>query len=271
MFNRERYRTFYIPKKSGKYRLVEEPNSELKTLQREIVKNLRTIQWPNYLFGLGKNAIDNAKAHYEQKIIIKFDISDFFRTTTLGHYYLALEKIGLNQEFFRLTRDCFIRDNKNPGIIRLPTGAPTSPFLASISFWPTDLYLVKLSTSLGLKYTRYVDDLTFSGNEYPRGLEKEVSKIAYRAGFRINFSKTETCFRNSNSQLVTGVLLNYLPTASREYRYNLRAELDQLARNNSSLNESVTGKINYLRQLQPDKANQLLNYFEKRRNRYGFK
>lgn len=272
MFDRERYKTFYIPKKSGKWRLVEEPESELKRLQRQIIKELQKIEWPEYLYGLNKSAIKNAVQHFNSKVIIKFDISEFFLSTTLGHYYKAIEQLNgiLSPDLYKLGKDCFIRDNKNPTIIRLPTGAPTSPFIASIAFWPVDLSLLSLAKSHGLKYTRYVDDLTFSGNNYPHSLEKDVVKIANKAGFRINFSKTEKCFRNINSQIVTGVLLNYQPTASKVFRHILRAELDHYARENKPIDDHLSGKLNYLKQLKPDKFEELITYFNKRRNKYGF-
>lgn len=275
MFDRERYKTFYIPKKSGSYRLIEEPDEELKSLQRKYIKELRNLPWPNYLYGLKSSAIDNALQHQDSKVIAKFDLSEFFFSTTLGHYFRTLEilkdkNIIDNNWLYKLSTDCFIRDHKNPTIIRLPTGAPTSPFISSLTFWPIDLSLIELCSSHGLTYTRYVDDLTFSGNKCPSWLDKAVANIVRESGFRINFCKTKKCFKNSSSQVVTGVLLNYKPTATYDYRHELRTELDHYARENKALDEIVLGKLNYLKQLQPEKFIGLIEYYQKRRSRYGF-
>ena len=48
---------------------------------------------------------------------------------------------------------------------RLPQGAPTSAALANLSAFALDLRLAGLARSFGVQYTRYSDDLTFSGDE----------------------------------------------------------------------------------------------------------
>src|SRR4029077_5389897 len=97
---------------------------------------------------------------------------------------------------------------------RLPQGAPTSPALANLSAFPLDLRLSGLSRSFGAQYTRYADDLTFSGDErFLRSLAvflPLVSKIVRSERFSLNKRKRKI-IRSSQRQIVTGVVVNSRP------------------------------------------------------------
>jgi len=113
---------------------------------------------------------------------------------------------------------------------RLPQGAPTSPMLASIVFSPVDQKLRSLASSWGAVYTRYADDLAFSGRrQFSRTDIRRVSDILRRAGFRTNFAKSRITGAGSR-QIVAGLVVNERGLPPREKRRGWRAMFHQASR-----------------------------------------
>src|SRR5581483_5861291 len=75
----------------------------------------------------------------------------------------------------------------------LPQGAPTSPALANICAYRVDCRLAGLAQKAGAQYTRYADDLAFSGNEnFARRAERfsiHIAAILLEEGFAVNHRK----------------------------------------------------------------------------------
>ena len=91
----------------------------------------------------------------------------------------------------------------------LPQGAPTSPALASLAALGLDRRLAALAPPLLAGYSRYADDLTFSGGaDLPAGtLARVVAEVARDEGFRVAPGKTGVR-RHNERQLVCGVVVN---------------------------------------------------------------
>jgi RNA-directed DNA polymerase len=108
---------------------------------------------------------------------------------------------------------------------RLPMGAPTSPVISNLACLGLDIKLMGIAEENNLKYSRYADDLTFSGNEFPDYfLIDELKGLIESEGFQVNQKK----FRihpNSRRQVVTGITVNDKPNIPRKYYRNLRAIL----------------------------------------------
>src|SRR5262249_62100846 len=75
-------------------------------------------------------------------------------------------------------------------------------------------------------YTRYADDLTFSGNDTAKiaKFTRLAPSIVAAEGFSLNAAKTRI-FRAGARQAVTGVIVNKTMGLSRQQRRKLRAEL----------------------------------------------
>ena len=262
------YRVFRIRQKN-KWRIIEEPLPFLKEIQHEHLKHIYDFDftWAPYVFGMkGTSTIQNAAIHVGKNIIIKADIKKFFPTTKWSHFekMLSFANDPWKKNLEAVATDGFVQVSST---IRLPTGAPTSPFLASICFSPVDKEILSVTNKYHLSYTRYVDDLTFSGDKYPKGFVKELCDIVNSQGYELNLKKTRVVY-NSNQQIVTGVLVNNETAAPREFRHQLRAELDKFAREGLIFDNVVMGKLNYLRQLQPKHYAKLIQYYNKRRQFY---
>jgi RNA-directed DNA polymerase len=116
----------------------------------------------------------------------------------------------------------------------LPQGSPTSPALANLAAFGLDRRLAGLAARFAATYTRYADDLTFSGD---RTLVRQagriialVEDIAADEGFRVNEAKTRVRTR-AQRQLVTGLVVNERPNVTRADYDRLRAVLHDAATN----------------------------------------
>jgi retron-type reverse transcriptase len=115
----------------------------------------------------------------------------------------------------------------------LPQGAPTSPALANLVAYRLDRRLAGLAAACGVTYTRYADDLTFSGGEELRRawqrFARRVTLIAAEEGFRVNRGKTRVIGRAAR-QTVTGVVVNVRPNVARAEFDRLKAILTNCAK-----------------------------------------
>src|SRR5207248_9475177 len=115
----------------------------------------------------------------------------------------------------------------------LPQGAPTSPALANLCAYRLDCRLDALARSLGAAYTRYADDLAFSGGEElergARRFQVLVCRVALEEGFEVHTRKSRFMRRAVRQQLA-GVVVNDRPNVKRADFDALKAILCNCAR-----------------------------------------
>jgi retron-type reverse transcriptase len=156
----------------------------------------------------------------------------------------------------------------------LPQGACTSPGLSNQVARRLDRRLQGLAAKLDVRYTRYADDLTFSGSEALKGkvgyLMARVRHLAAEEGFVINEKKSRVLRRNM-AQRVTGLIVNDQPGIGRKQVRRLRAILHRArfegldAQNREekpNFREWLRGKIAYLCMIQPESGSRLLAELE---------
>lgn len=214
------YRKFVIPKKSGGEREIAEPLPSLKEIQRWILENiLRNV--PVHVaakaYSTGLSIKHNARFHRSQSIVLTIDIKNFFPSIRSGRVYAAFRKIGFSKHVSAMFTDiCCLSKT-------LPQGAPTSAHLSNIILEPLDARCFGLARSRGIRYTRYADDLTFSGDFNPGPFIEIVYSILKDFSFEPNLEKTRVLTR-SNRQLVTGIVVNEKMQIPRPDRRKLRQE-----------------------------------------------
>ena len=229
------YRTFKLPKKNGEYRTINSPNIEIKNIQKKLAYILALIYKVKpaaYGFIEGKNIVENAKQHTKKNNILNIDLKDFFNQIHFGRIKGMLTKkpyeIGSQAAMVIAQISCFNG--------KLPQGAPSSPVLTNMICSPLDTQLTRLAKKYEMKYTRYVDDITFSTykNEFPKkiilgelnnlSLGSELLDLLNKNSFEVNEKKT---FLNCNTsrQEVTGLIVNKFPNIKREYMKSVRAIL----------------------------------------------
>lgn len=199
------YRLFYIPKKSKGYRKIEAPSESLLQIQRWIKINiLEKISISEFAKGFKKHSsiIDNAQPHINKQLVINLDIENFFPSINYGQVFRLFLYLGYTREVSHLlTKLCTNSNNV------LPQGAPTSPILSNILMLKLDKRLSNLAKFFKADYTRYADDITFSGNRNISKMIPLILKIIKDENLKVNFNKYRLSY-NNQQQIVTGLIVN---------------------------------------------------------------
>ncbi len=223
------YHEFFIAKRSGGSRRILAPSRDLKHIQRIILRRLlRRIKAHPCVTGFerGHSIATNAQFHAGQAVVVRFDLRDFFQSTSTLRVNAWFRRIGWTGE----AADLLTRLTTFDG--GLPQGAPTSPRLSSLVNGDFDAQLAELVQRRGIRYTRYADDLTFS---FPvddpaavRRLHWLVVYVTRQYDFRLN-SRKQRVYRRHQRQVVTGLVVNAGARLPRTTRRWLRAVEHRLA------------------------------------------
>ncbi|MDG2227809.1 MAG: reverse transcriptase family protein, partial [Flavobacteriales bacterium] len=221
------YHVFKIKKRKGGFREIQAPNKELKRVQKrlaEILKEVYQIQSHRCCFGyIGNSIVENAKCHIGKRQVLNMDIKNFYASIKKGTIsnVFKLKPFGFPDSVVRFLTEITCRDH-------LPTGAPTSPVMSNIVCWWLDEQLNNLAKENDLVYSRYVDDLTFSGGDIEKyKFSENVKKILEKFELNLNEKKTRL-HAQSSRQMVTGITVNEKPNINRKYIRKVRSELYQL-------------------------------------------
>ena len=216
------YKIYKIKKHNGKYRTIYEPNSILKHIQKQILVNIlnnKSISKYAKAYHKGIQLKDNVRPHINKEMILKLDIIDFFENISFLDIYNTCFPI----EYFPksvgmiLTYLCTY-DN------HLTQGAPTSAYISNLVMKEFDEELGNWCDLMNISYTRYSDDMTFSGKFNPSELIVKVRKLLYKLGLELNNDKIHIVFKSS-SQNVTGIVVNEKMQVNIKYRNKIRQEI----------------------------------------------
>lgn len=221
------YYNFEIPKRCGGTRSISAPFPVLLNAQRWIYDNI-LIKQPlsSCAKGFVKNTsiIDNAREHLSSRFLLKMDLEDYFPSIRINRVMAVFLKLGYTKKIsYYLSAICCL-DRK------LPQGAPTSPALSNIISKRLDKRLYGLAAKFNLVYTRYADDLTFSGNILPARIITYIEDIIVDEGFKVNRGKTKL-LNEKKQRIITGVSISSgkmtIPKKSkREVRKNIHYVLN---------------------------------------------
>ncbi|MEQ8167870.1 MAG: reverse transcriptase family protein [Candidatus Eremiobacterota bacterium] len=235
------YHNFTIPKKRGGTRKISSPKPLLRKAQNWIKANILDKILPEpcvHGFIKGKSIMSNATGHIANDIVINMDLKDFFPTIKFKRVKGMFRSFGYSESLSivlsllcteppreRVSYKGKIYD-VSLGDRELPQGACTSPAITNIICRHMDIRLKGKAESLGFNYTRYADDLTFSGNilKHTGKLLNDVTSIVSNEGFEVHPDKTRV-FHKSRRQEVTGIVVNKKLSVSREEIKKFRAIL----------------------------------------------
>jgi len=270
------YVVFAIPKRSGGHRLIHAPKRRLKAIQRALHEQLVSrLPVSSFAHGFreGRSVATNATPHVAKPVVIKLDIVDCFPTIHVGRVRGLLIACGYSYPVAQTLAVLMTEPLRQPvevdgTLYHVPVGprvcvqgAPTSPGLCNAILRRLDHRLAGLARKYGFDFTRYADDLTFSGHD-PASIKPILTisaRIARDEGLPLNHEKTRV-LRSGQRQTVTGVTVNQVAGLSRQERRRLRAALHQRRRaqdRDPVLDRRLQGKIAYLRMLNPAQASNL--------------
>ncbi len=290
------YRRYLLPKKTGGHRLISAPMPRLKAAQSWI---LRTILDPvpahdaAHGFRSGRSIVSNAEPHVGAEVVVNLDLKDFFPTITYRRIKGVFVKLGYGESVATVlallcsepevaTVTC---DGTTYHVARserhLPQGAPTSPALTNILCRNLDARLTRTAEALGFRYTRYADDLSFSGSG---PADKAVGPLLRRArhiiqgeGFIVHPDKTRV-LRRGRRQEVTGLVVNDSVGIKRADLRRFRALLHQIERDgpagkhwkgNPNVLQAIDGFANFVAMVDPDRGAELRRRAQAIRRRWA--
>ena len=216
------YKIYKIKKRNGKYRTIYEPNSILKQIQKQILINIlnnKSISKYAKAYHKGIQLKDNAIFHINKEMILKLDIANFFENISFLDIYNSCFPIEYfpNSVGMILTYLCTYNNH-------LTQGSPTSPYISNLVMKEFDEELGNWCNLRNISYTRYSDDMTFSGQFNPSELIVKVRKMLYKLGLSLNNDKIRIIHKSSR-QNVTGIVVNEKMQVNIKYRNKIRQKI----------------------------------------------
>jgi hypothetical protein len=285
-----------LAKPHGAIRLIEIPKPRLKQMQQQILREILD-RIPNseavHGFRKGRSITTFAAPHVGQAVVLRMDLQDFFPSfsgarvpalfRTAGYPESVADLLagiclnsaprglwrhaGLGTERMREARMLYARAH-------LPQGTPTSPALANCLSYRVDCRLSGLAQAAGAIYTRYADDLAFSGGEdFVRKADRfsiHVAAILHEEGLAVHHRKTRV-MRQGVRQHLAGTVVNERLNIPRSDCDRLKAILTNCLRHgpesqnregHPAFRSHLEGRISFVHMVNPSKAKRLRALFE---------
>ena len=249
----------FVDSKGKKRRPISAPAHWLKNLQRRLVDCVfASLPVSQRVYSQrGRNVVKNAQQHSANAYMLGMDLKDCFPTTTLEMVRDSLLRRGFRRDVVKVIARLVTYHG------RLPQGPPTSPAVFDGVFFGADQELEVLAARHGAVYTRYMDDLCFSGPSPLRLLRRQVVQVANASGFGINQRKTTISGPNQTHE-VTGIhisasKLHPPPSYVRDLEWSIRRFPGAPSKASTA---SIVGRIRWVRQLDEEMADNLLRDFQ---------
>ncbi len=273
------YHYLVKPKKSGDSRLIEAPKQQLKAVQRQILRGILDQVPPHkdaFGFVAGRSCLDAAQRHVAEEVVVSFDLRDFFPSISharvLGLFRFLgyplsvarhLAALCTNVTPPRIIARLAAADRPQFRHPHLPQGAPSSPALANLVAFTLDRRLSALAGSIGAHYSRYADDLSFSGERHIAPvLLRAVPGIVIEEGFCLNSAKTRVRPFTARQE-VTGIGVNAHLNVSRSQYDQLKAVIHacgkpaDLRLHDPAFRASLIGQLDWVERLNPRRGQKL--------------
>jgi RNA-directed DNA polymerase len=289
-----------IRKRSGGIRIIESPKPFLKKAQQVVLKLiLDAIPTHPSVHGFvkGRSAISFVEPHINKPFLLRMDLQDCFPSVHANRVWGLFRSLGYSVDVTQLLTaicTCYstpsqLLEAMNGGMKpteqnrilslhhrkHLPQGAPASPALLNLIAYRLDCRLAGLAEACNATYTRYADDLLFSGDEkFARTSESfttSVGAIVLEEGFQLHYRKTRR-MRKSTRQLAAGIVINRTTNMRRSEFDALKATLTNCVRsgpqtqnrdNVPSFRSHLLGRILWVKQLNPNRGEKLMQIYDR--------
>lgn len=287
-----------LSKRGGQVRLIEAPKERLKAIQRQLlIEILERVPVHDAAHGFcaGRSIQTFAAPHVGQRVVLKMDLQDFFPTIAAARVSALFRAIGYPEtvadlltglcttitppDFWRSVADISREERRRVEVLygrrHLPQGAPTSPAIANLCAYRLDCRLAALASRAGGRYTRYADDLAFSGDaQFMRRVKPfriYAASLALEEGFAVHHRKTRIMPAAARQKLA-GLIVNDKLNIRRDDYDELKAILTNCARHGAATQNReqladfrahLLGRISFVRQINPHRGARLLAMLEK--------
>lgn len=280
-----------LAKRFGQVRLIEAPKSRLKEIQRQILIDILEaipVHPAAHGFCAGRSIASFASPHVGRDVVLKIDLQDFFPSIAAARVKGLFRSLGYSESVagaltglctnvaprdlwnaLELSRDEHYRVCSLYSRPHLPQGAPTSPAIANLCAYRLDCRLAAYAAESGGTYTRYADDLAFSGGEeFARGIERfhvRACAIAMEEGFAVHHRKTRI-MRPGVRQQLAGLVVNERLNIRRDDYDRLKAILTNCLRHgpatqnhagHADFRAHLLGLISFVAQIHPARGAKL--------------
>lgn len=282
------YHRYGIPKKTGGIRNISAPRLALATAQRWVFDHILEKLEPSsssHGFVRGRNVLSNALPHVGRHVVVNLDVKDFFPSITFRRVKGLFCQVGYSEHIAILlallcTEPPRVAVESGGKVYHvalservLPQGACTSPAITNTICRRLDARLSAFAKRYDFAFTRYADDLTFSGNDSSSvGRVLRMARLVLaEEGFTEHTAKTHV-MRKGRRQEVTGVTVNERATVGRKEYRQLRAILHNAARHglasqnrndHPAFGEYLRGRVAFIQMIDPQKAEKLRGDLEK--------
>jgi RNA-directed DNA polymerase len=293
------YRYRILAKDAGSARLIESPKLRLKKIQRKILGEILDAIPAHpaaHGFVKGRNIKTFASPHTGRRVVLRMDLKEFFPRLSRGRIQALFRTAGYPERVADLLgglctsavpRDVWLRDGSKLDPVNLselrrlytdphlPQGAPSSPAIANLCAFRADCRLHGLARSAGALYTRYADDLAFSGDaDFEMRVERfaaHATAILSEEGFQTNHRKTRI-MRQGVRQYLAGVIANRHVNVVRADFDRLKATLNncvqqgpetQNRENHPAFRQHLAGRLAFTEMINPQKGARLRRIFDR--------
>ncbi|WP_425618390.1 reverse transcriptase family protein [Anatilimnocola sp. NA78] len=285
-----------LTKRFGQSRLIEAPKERLKAIQRQLlIEILEPIPLHDAAHGFRsqRSIVSFASPHVAQAVVLKIDLQDFFPSISAARVRELFRFVGYPESVAQLltglctnTSPTDVWDSEQLAMTdqlrmrslyarpHLPQGAPTSPAIANLCAYRLDCRLSTLAQVAGGTYTRYADDLAFSGGrDFVRGIDRfqiQACVIAAEEGFAVHHRKTRI-MRPGVRQQLAGLVVNQHLNPRRDDYDLLKATLTNCLRHGAAsqnrqqlpdFRAHLLGRISYFAMINPTRAGKLQKLFD---------
>lgn len=278
------YEKIVIKKRKKKRELIKyrdtNEGEKAREIHEAIMKALLAQYTPDshsYAYQKGKSIRNCVEEHLWGRGFVKYDIKKFFNSITISNAVDAvIREMGIDIRYktfvSMILKGCFWGEE-------LPLGLVSSPVISDICMKEFDEKVSEKLEHLGLKYTRYADDILISSLEHiseelyasidsivKNNLEKVGLVLNEEKKQYINFDESHSFIRYLGINIVKGENANFL-SVGKKYIYDVAKEYmlyeqENRARSNEDVLSAdmfyqrirLIGKIGFIRQIEGEQG-----------------
>jgi len=271
----KRYKVYYIAKRDGGRRKIAQPAKDVKFVQRALMDTLLSrlpIHDSATAYRKNISILDNAIPHAKSGPILKLDFKDFFPSIKSKDWKKYCRDFGIleSSDDLYLSEKILFMKLRGEKELTLSVGAPSSPMLSNVIMKIFDDRVFEDVSKDKVIYTRYADDMTFSG---PRtghliNVKRQVSRIIRTIEYPnldLNDEKT-TYVTKKFHRTITGLTVanDGRITIGRDEKRRINAGVHNAANGTLSAEKmrALGGQLAYIQSVEPD-------FMQKLRVKYG--